>query len=222
MTKITLASAAFITLALAACGGSPAPVNSGLSPTRIPTVSVDQVTHNLYFANNRISGPEEAALMAFLRTVGPRFADRISIEDANPENADERVAALTKILGRMGVGVAAVKRGADLSPGAARIVVSRASVTPDQCPDWNDETLITYKGAASSNYGCATRSNLARMVADPTDMLEGRPLSGQGGATVAEPVARWNKRNGETSNSTTGSAGSGSSGGSSSGSGGPN
>jgi pilus assembly protein CpaD len=219
MTKISLAATAIAALALAACGGSPAPTNSSLNPTRIPTVSVDEVTHNLYFTNNRITGPEEAALMAFLRTVGPRFADRISIEDPNPENAEDRIAALTKILGRMGVGVAAVKRGTDLSPGAARIVVSRANVTQDQCPDWNDETLIIFKGAATSNYGCATRSNLARMVADPTDLLEGRPLTGQGGATAAEPVARWNKRNGETSNSTTGSAGSASSGGASAGSG---
>jgi pilus assembly protein CpaD len=222
MSKITLASVTLLALGLAACGGSPAPTNTSLSPTRIPTVSVDQISHNLYFTNNRISGPEEAALLAFLRTVGPRFADRIAIEDPNPENADERIAALTKILGRMGVGVASVKRATDLAPGISRIVVSRASVTMDECPDWNDETLNTYRGAASSNYGCASRSNLARMVADPTDMLEGRPLNGQGGATVAEPVARWNKRNGATNSSTTGSASAGSSGGGSAGSSGPN
>lgn len=208
-----------LALGLSACGGSSAPTNTSLSPTRIPTVSVDQVSHNLYFTNNRISDQEEAALFAFLRSVGPSFADRISIEDPNPENAEARVASLTKILGRMGVGVASIKRVADLSPGTARIVVSRASVKSDECPDWNDETEVTFKGAASSNYGCATRSNLAKMIADPTDLLEGRPLSGQGGATVAEPVARWNKRNGATNNSTTSSGGSS---GSSSSGGGPN
>ncbi len=208
----TISSAAVIALMLSACGGSKAPANLGLSPTRIPTVAVEQISHNLMFTNNRISSPEEAALLAFLRSMGPRFADRISIEDPNPENADVRVAALTKILGQMGVGVAAVKRATDLPPGTTRIVVSRASVQDDECPDWKDETKLIFKSAVSSNYGCATRSNLAKMIADPTDLLEGRPLSGQGGATVAAPVARWNSRNGAVTTATTGGAGTSSSG----------
>jgi len=41
------------------------------------------------------------------------------------------------------------------------------------CPDWSDAELNSGEGQ-STNFGCATRSNLAAMIADPADLLHGR------------------------------------------------
>jgi pilus assembly protein CpaD len=38
---------------------------------------------------------------------------------------------------------------------------------------------MNYTNAMSPNYGCAVNSNLAAMVADPQDLLEGKKGSGE-------------------------------------------
>lgn len=48
------------------------------------------------------------------------------------------------------------------------------------CPSWNHEVGGEHE-AQGSNFGCATSTNLAAMVADPADLLHGR-----GDATPAE------------------------------------
>src|SRR3546814_15830678 len=56
-----------------------------------------------------------------------------------------------------------------------RVVVTRASAFVPGCPDWSTESSITFNNATPSNYGCATNSNLAAMVADPHALLKGDP-----------------------------------------------
>lgn len=53
------------------------------------------------------------------------------------------------------------------------------------CPDWSDnKTHANPFESMSSNYGCATNSNLAAMIADPADLLRGRAAT-EGAAEVA-------------------------------------
>src|SRR3546814_14601284 len=54
-----------------------------------------------------------------------------------------------------------------------RIAVTRASASVPGCPDWSTKSSITFNTATSSNYGRATNSNLAAMVADPNDLTTG-------------------------------------------------
>jgi pilus assembly protein CpaD len=189
MKKHTLLIVLAGSVALASCAGSKAPLNRSVDAARIPTIAVDNVSHDVHFQGERLAAGEEADLLAFLRSVGPGFADRISVEDPNPENAQGRIGNLSTTLGRLGVSVASVKRAADLAPGYARVVVSKAVVISDQCPDWNNEEKVLFNNASSTNYGCASRSNLARMVADPSDLVAGRKLAGQDTAATAKPVA---------------------------------
>jgi pilus assembly protein CpaD len=211
MKKTTILLLISSSLVVAACSSSPAPLNRGVTTARVPTVNVNNVTHDVRFQGDRISSGEEADLLAFLRSVGPGFADRITVEDPNPENAQGRIASLSSLLGKLGVSVASVQRAVDVAPGSARITVSRANVISDQCPDWNDEQKVSFNNAMSTNFGCASRSNLARMVADPSDLITGRTLTGQDAAVTAKPVAGFDshKPDGFTGNGTEGWSGDG-------------
>lgn len=59
-----------------------------------------------------------------------------------------------------------------LSP-AHPLAVSDAAASVPGCPDWSD-TRTNAGEATSANYGCATMTNLAEMIADPQDLLHGR------------------------------------------------
>ena len=64
-------------------------------------------------------------------------------------------------------------------PGKARIIVTRAVATVPGCPDWSGKSDVSLGNAVSSNYGCAVNSNLAAMVANPQDLVEGQQGTGE-------------------------------------------
>jgi type IV pilus biogenesis protein CpaD/CtpE len=51
-------------------------------------------------------------------------------------------------------------------------VAGDTAVVPG-CPDWSDGEVNSGEGQ-STNYGCATRLNLAAMIADPADLVHGQ------------------------------------------------
>ena len=55
--------------------------------------------------------------------------------------------------------------------------VSRATASVPGCPVWEDEQVGAPERTAT-NYGCATNSNLAAMVADPNDLVLGQEGAG--------------------------------------------
>ena len=63
-------------------------------------------------------------------------------------------------------------------------MVERYVVTPPDCPDWTRQAVENHANAMPSNYGCASLTNLALMVADPRDLATGRPL----GPADADPA----------------------------------
>lgn len=42
------------------------------------------------------------------------------------------------------------------------------------CPNWEIPEGASWTNASSPNFGCATAQNLAAMVVDPTDLVEGK------------------------------------------------
>ena len=50
------------------------------------------------------------------------------------------------------------------------------------CPNWTDDGDGNFANATSRNYGCATNSNYAAMVANPEDLVRGQ--SSRGGSSV--------------------------------------
>ena len=71
------------------------------------------------------------------------------------------------------------------------VVVGKTASVPG-CPDWSDVLAHSrpFEGMAS-NYGCATNSNLAAMVADPADLLRGREAEGSAAETATRAIKAW-------------------------------
>ena len=69
-------------------------------------------------------------------------------------------------------------------------LVSAIGATVPGCPDWRDKDLPASEGQ-SSNYGCATATNLAAMVADPNDLLRGRSTDGSDPARTVRALKAW-------------------------------
>lgn len=69
-------------------------------------------------------------------------------------------------------------------------LVSAMGATVPGCPDWSDKTLPMSEGQ-SSNYGCATASNLAAMIADPNDLVRGRSDGTSDAARTARTMKTW-------------------------------
>lgn len=182
-------SAALVTVGLgaAACG----PHTNGLTPISNPSLSsvnqpVVQRTDLVLDLNTTGSGlpaSEQERLAAWLDSLQLGYGDRVAIDQAGYVDSASRqdVAA---VVGRYGLllsdGVP-ITAGA-VQPGSVRVVVSRMTASVPGCPIWEDE-IVGAPERTSTNYGCATNSNLAAMIADPSDLV-----LGQAGASDSDPA----------------------------------
>ncbi|MEX2454957.1 MAG: CpaD family pilus assembly lipoprotein [Rhodospirillaceae bacterium] len=75
-----------------------------------------------------------------------------------------------------------------LSDGAVvHLLLGRYVVVPPDCPDWSKPADGDPNNRVSSNFGCATATNLGLMVANPGDLVRGRragPADGAAGARL--------------------------------------
>jgi pilus assembly protein CpaD len=187
-----------------------------------PSVELADLRHAVYFETDKdiLTGPELARLDAFLNAAGP-LAGRESIRVEG--HADERATDLYNIelsarraervaLWLEGRGVPAASIGTiaygeavPAVPGSgpeawrwnrrAEIVLRRHVVTLPACPDWSKRSGFDPYNQPSSHIGCATRANLARMVADPADLVHGRALGPADGIREADAIRRYREGN---------------------------
>lgn len=177
---------------LAACGGD----NSSWTGREVEkrnTVSVVKLTHDVNFDPDEttISERERTRLSRFISDIGPTYGDVITIEVDSAEQAHWGVVAgELKDLG-LRVNSAATNNGGTPAEGAARVVVTRHIVNPPRCPDWRKPAYPDYKNTTSSNFGCATATNLGAMIANPRDLVEGQEFSGPDAERASSAVRRY-------------------------------
>src|SRR5262249_46617030 len=143
-----------------------------------------------------ISISERARLDEFLTRIDPRYGDQILVGTgtgaAEGEIGLERVAAVSEYLRSAGLKVAPLtETSAGRWDGAVRIAVGRYVVTPPHRPDRTKSASYDPLNTTSSNFGCATNTNLGLMVADPGDLVRGRPMGPSDGAYGAHMVKTW-------------------------------
>ena len=178
----TLASALTLGLALAlsGCGGMAS--NPSLESIHQPVVAQTNYTLDVATGPGGISIPEQRRLSGWFEAMDLRYGDRISVDDPshNPANrsAVEAVASKYSLL----VGDEAPVTPGYVNAGSVRVVVTRTTASVPGCPDWSARSETNLRNATSSNYGCATNSNIAAMVADPGHLIQG--ASGSGRTTV--------------------------------------
>jgi pilus assembly protein CpaD len=81
--------------------------------------------------------------------------------------------------------------GGTVPANRAIVQTGRYLVTTPPCPNWSKASATDFTNTASSNFGCATATNFARMVASPADLAEGRPLGLADAIPAAAAVQRY-------------------------------
>jgi pilus assembly protein CpaD len=175
--KLKLALALGLGLGLAGCGGMPE--NTSLYSVKQPVV---ERTNMVLDVNTNTAGlpiSEQQRLNGWFETMNLRYGDRVAIE--NPGQNPAVTSAIRDLAARYGLMIsdtAPVTPGY-LQPGQARVVITRSTANVPGCPDWSAKSDMNYTNGTSPGYGCAVNGNLAAMVADPQDLLEGKKGSGE-------------------------------------------
>lgn len=180
------ASTALALAALTACG----PVNRSFDTVKTPVVSQSQLSHDLPVHSGGLGTAGAQALDNWFSTIRLGYSDRVTIDDPDSFGSDQRRAAVAEVLGRYGL---LLDQTAPITPGAVpagsiRVIVTRSEARVDNCPDWDRKSHPEPAASTMSNFGCATQSNLAAMIADPNDLVAGNSYAGSDANTAVKAV----------------------------------
>jgi len=172
-----LALALMLGFGLAGCGNMP--TNTSLYSTKVPVVARASMTMDVATTPGGLPVSEQQRLAGWFETLDLRYGDRIAIE--NPDQNPAVTGAVRDLAARYGLMLAdtAPITPGNLAPGQARVVITRSTASVPGCPDWSAKSDMNYGNALSPGFGCAINSNLAAMVADPQDLLEGKKGSNE-------------------------------------------
>jgi pilus assembly protein CpaD len=177
-------------LGLGACG----PVNRGLDSVNQPVVSrTDYVLDVSADALRSGSTAEAARIEAWFEALRVGYGDRIALDDPT-RSGDEGVRdAMSTILARHGLllGDATPVTAGEIAPGTVRVVVSRSTASVPNCPNWSRQSQPEFAGSTMSNYGCATNSNLAAMIANPEDLVRGASTNSADARQVNKAISAY-------------------------------
>ncbi|WP_235538537.1 CpaD family pilus assembly protein [Sphingomonas sp. Root710] len=134
---------------------------------------------------------ESARVHDWLDAIDLRYGDRIGVDSqAGGKGSNADIAAIVESYGLFLNAGTPVTEGA-IAPGQVRIVVSRSTASVPGCPDYSQASQPNFTASASSNYGCATNSNLAAMVADPEDLVRGQDKRGTDAEIATKAIRIW-------------------------------
>lgn len=170
-------TAAALSLALVATPALARKSERGVEPAHQPQVSRTDFVFDVPGSGNGELGDADARrLTAWFDALGLRYGDHVSIAGTGAGGLAGVRDGVAEIVGRYGLlteGEAPVTAG-DPPAGSLRVVVSRSTAKVESCPSWRDKSQTNLVGGQSDNYGCAMATNLAAMVADPQDLVQGR------------------------------------------------
>lgn len=203
---IRLALPLALVLALSACGGIPE--TGGLESVHQPVVSHASFSLDLTSGPGGLSPDESERLTGWLEAMDLRYGDHVSLEDplASPATRASVQAALAP-RGMM-LDAPPPPPSGYVNAGTVRVVLTRASASVPHCPDWTTNSESNPRNGNSSNFGCAINSNIAAMVADPDDLIHGKPSTGvvdahRSGKAVQEYLSREPSGKGELKKAST-------------------
>ena len=184
---------------------------SDVPEAREPRADLVQYGHDVAFGAGeaRLTNGQRQRLDAFLARLEAGYGDRFYVvagrgRKGEPKQAAARLGERRRQavmafleLRKMRVLPLRTEFGIDAPVGAAvKVIVRRYVVTLPGCSDWTGRPGITYNNTPTSNFGCATATNLGLMVADPGDLVAGRRPGLMDGEFIAGSIERYRK--GET------------------------
>jgi pilus assembly protein CpaD len=157
------------------------PLNRGVESVHQPVVTRTDYVLDVAATSNGLVPGETDRLAGWFDGLNLGYGDTITIDDPmgwRGAGARDAVGAVVSRYGMLVSHEPAPVTAGHPAPGTLRVVVSHAVARVDGCPDWSHSGDIEVASANMSNYGCSAASNLAAMIANPQDLVEGRS-SGQ-------------------------------------------
>ena len=153
--------------------------NTSLYSVKQPVVERANFTMDVTTTSAGLPISEQQRLNGWFETMDLAYGDRISIE--NPSQNPAVANAVRDLAARYGLVISdtAPVTSGFINPGQARVVITRSSAAVPGCPDWSAKSDSNYNNGTSPGFGCAINSNIAAMVADPQDLLEGKKGSSE-------------------------------------------
>ncbi len=173
-------------LTLGACG----PDNRGLESVNQPVVNrTDYVLDVPAVGLGSRSSPEAQRLADWFASLELGYGDRVSIDESAAYAGLSRdvIASIAARYGLLLGDAAPVTAGA-IEPGMVRVIVSRTVASVPTCPNWERKAAPEFASSTMSNYGCATNSNLAAMIANPEDLVRGQAGAASDARTTAKAI----------------------------------
>lgn len=180
---------------LAGCAGT-ANSNTSLESVHQPIVRNAIHSFDVSTANGELPPSEQGRLQGWFDAMGIRYGDRIAVEDPSVYGSSAAITTIRSMVSRRGLilSEAVPVTAGTLSQGQLRVTVTRASASVPGCPDWASKSSINMKNATSANYGCATNSNLAGMVADPNDLIKGATDQRNDPTAATKPIRTFREK----------------------------
>lgn len=178
--RFPLACAAILavaaTAAHAAPRATPAAHNRGLASEHQPIVSRTDFVFDAVVGPNGLATGEPQRLAGWFDGLALGYGDTVTLADPGGWRGDRASDGVGMVLSRYGLLLSG--NGAPLEvgrppAGSVRIVVSRAVARVDGCPDWARGNYSGFDNATASNFGCAAAQDLAAMIANPQDLVDG-------------------------------------------------
>jgi pilus assembly protein CpaD len=174
MSKTKFLIAASFSLSLAGCGAMDA--NTSMYSVHQPVVERTNYALDVNTDGYGVSVSEQRRVSEWFDAIQLRYGDRVALDYGDGyANAQSRkiVGDIASARGILLNETAPVTAG-NIVPGTFRIVISRSSASVPSCPDWSKASDRNFNASNHSNYGCATNSNIAAMIADPEDLVRGQ------------------------------------------------
>ncbi len=168
----TLSALVCLGLSLGACGTS----SRGLESVHQPVVSRSDYAFDVNTAADGLANGDAARLVGWFDALNLGYGDKVAVDMGSNYADGAAKATIASLAARYGLLLQdnAPMLAGDIAPGTARVVVSRLKASVPSCPDWSRNKGPDFSNQVSSNYGCATNTNLASMIADPEDLIRGK------------------------------------------------
>jgi pilus assembly protein CpaD len=184
MNTRTLTTLIALGISVSACGGTG---SRGLESVHQPVVARADYSFDVTTASAGLAAGDAARLAGWFDALQLGYGDKVSVDLGGNYNDSEARGAIASIAARYGLLLEDIppSLSGDVAPGGARVIVSRLKATVPSCPTWKGSGEPNFGNKTSSNYGCATNSNLAAMIANPEDLVRGAAGSGTTDAASA-------------------------------------
>ena len=158
-------------LALGGCGAS---TYRGLEPLNQPVVTRGDYLFDVATTGRGLSPVERQRLAGWMGSLRLGYGDKVTIDDpvGDPAARDD----VANVVARYGLLLSDERpvTSAAVTPGTIRVVITRMHADVPTCPDYTHMEQPEFESATSSDFGCAVNTNLARMVANPADLVRGQ------------------------------------------------